>query len=38
MPQAGSQTTSSDCGCTQSMIASINGRGVKYWPAPDLVS
>ena len=31
-------TVSADVGSTQSTIAWISGRGVKYWPAPDLMS
>ena len=38
MPQAGSQTVSATVGCKQSTIAATRARGVKYWPAPDLMS
>ncbi len=38
MPQAGSQIVSPASGRITSTIAWISGRGVKYWPAPDLVS
>ena len=34
VPQAGSQTVSSGPGRTQSTMALISSRGVKYWPAP----
>ena len=37
---AGSRSwmVSPGCGLRQLMMLSISGRGVKYWPAPDLVS
>ena len=38
MPQAGSQIVSPGRGRITSTIAWISGRGVKYWPAPPLVS
>ena len=38
VPAAGSWTSSPGCGFITSTIASISGRGVKYWPAPLLVS
>ena len=34
MPAAGSQTVSSAVGCTQSTMALMSSRGVKYCPAP----
>ena len=38
VPQAGSQMVSPGLGAMQSTMAWISGRGVKYWPAPLLVS
>ena len=38
VPAAGSCIISRGCGCNNLTMVSINGRGVKYWPAPDLVS
>ena len=38
VPQAGSTTVSAGPGWMQSTIAEISARGVKYWPAPDLMS
>lgn len=40
LPEAGypSHTVSPGLGAMQSTIAWINARGVKYWPAPLLVS
>ena len=38
MPQAGSATVSDAVGCTQSTIAEMSARGVKYCPAPLLTS
>ena len=38
VPQAGSQMVLSGSGRTHSTIALMSGRGVKYWPAPLLVS
>ncbi len=38
VPHAGSQIRMSGPGCITSTMAEINARGVKYWPAPDLVS
>jgi hypothetical protein len=36
VPQARSLTVSPGFGAMTSTIAWINGRGVKYWPAPGL--
>ena len=38
MPHAGSQMRRSGDGCITSTIAAISALGLKYWPAPDLVS
>ena len=38
MPHAGSQMVWPGAGCITSTMAWISGRGVKYWPAPDLMS
>jgi hypothetical protein len=38
VPQAGSMTRSFTVGRTTSTTAWIRARGVKYWPAVDLVS
>jgi hypothetical protein len=38
VPQAGSQIVSPGWGEMASTIAWMSGRGVKYWPAPLLVS
>jgi hypothetical protein len=38
VPQAGSMIRSPGAGCTQSTMAWMSGRGVKYWPAPSLTS
>ena len=38
MPQAGSQMRVAGRGAHDSTMAWISGRGVKYWPAPLLVS
>src|SRR6266511_5571496 len=38
VPAAGSCTISPGCGWIQLTMHSINGRGVKYCPAPDFFS
>ena len=38
VPDAGSCTVLPIGGFTHSTIASMRGRGVKYWPAPDFTS
>ncbi len=38
MPQAGSQTAWPGSGRITATMAPMSGRGVKYWPAPVLVS
>jgi hypothetical protein len=38
VPAAGSWMVSPGWGLMQAMMVSISGRGVKYWPAPLLVS
>jgi hypothetical protein len=38
VPRAGSTTLSPGSGRTQSTMASMSDRGVKYCPAPDLMS
>ena len=38
MPHAGSQMVIPGSGRITSTIALMSGRGVKYWPAPPLMS